>query len=104
MTTVEFYAANGLLTGFKASGHAGRAQSGQNIVCAFISSACEMAANTISEIIALPCETNVSPGLLEIKINGSAGAAQDVLNGLKLHLTELQKDYEKEINVICTEV
>lgn len=104
MTTVEFYSEKGVLTGFRASGHTGAAPKGQDILCAFISGACEMAANTVTEILSLPCEITVADGLLEIRITGGAAAAQDILNGLKLHLTTLQKDYTKEIKVICTEV
>lgn len=51
--------ASGDLIGFRISGHSGFAESGSDIVCASISSAAYMAANTITDIINISAEVDV---------------------------------------------
>ena len=63
-----------------------------------------MAANTVTEIIGADADADAEDGYLKLLIKKSANSAQDILNGLKLHLTELQKDYPENINVIISEV
>lgn len=104
MIKVKFYKADGILTGFEASGHSMSAPRGEDLICAFVSSACLMAANTVTEVIGLEAEAYAENGYLKLLVKHSANSAQDILNGLKLHLTELQKDYPENINVIISEV
>ena len=100
MINVKFFKADDVLIGFEAEGHSMSAPKGEDLICAFVSSACLMAANTVTEIIGADAED----GYLKLLIKKSANSAQDILNGLKLHLTELQKDYPENINVIISEV
>ena len=104
MIKIEFYKNGDMLTGFECKGHAGFADSGEDVVCAFISSACYLAANTITEIIKLDTRASATDGYMSLKIKESPQKAQDILNGLVLHLTELQKDYPNNIKVTITEV
>ena len=104
MIRIEFYKNGDMLTGFECKGHAGFADSGEDVVCAFISSACYLAANTITEIIKLDARASATDGYMSLKIKESPQKAQDILNGLVLHLTELQKDYPNNIKVTITEV
>lgn len=80
------------------------AEAGQDIVCAFVSSACFMTANTVTEVIGLDADASATDGYMRLAINESPVKAQDVLNGMVLHLTELQKDYPDNIKVIISEV
>ena len=50
MTRATFVRKDGLLCGFTLRGHAGAGVSGTDVVCAAISSAAYLAANTITEI------------------------------------------------------
>ena len=84
MISIEFYSGINGLCGFEATGHSMSADSGEDIICAFVSSACLMAANTVTEIIGLDCDAQ----------------SDDVLKGLRLHLTELSKQYPENIKVI----
>ena len=77
--------------GFEISGHAG-GSAGTDIVCAAVSSAVYMAANTVTD-----------DGHLKFSVGEENDSAAAVLDGLKLHLTELSKQYPKKIKVI-TEV
>lgn len=104
MIKVNFYKADNCLIGFEAKGHSMSAPAGEDLICAFVSSACLMAANTITDVIHLEAVAEADDGYLKLIIKNSANSAQDILNGLKLHLSELQKDYPENINVIISEV
>ncbi len=88
---------------FEISGHSGSAQSGQDIVCAAVSSSAYMAVNTITEILGQNVEADVKDGYMKVRLCGENKAAQDILKGLQLHITELSKDYPDFIK-ITTEV
>ena len=92
------------MEGFEAKGHSLTAPKGEDILCAFVSSACLMAANTVTEVVKAKASAIAEDGYLKLSIKDGAKSAQDILNGLLLHLTELQKDYPANINVIITEV
>ena len=92
MINVEFFSG---INGFSMS-----ADSGEDIICAFVSSACLMAANTVTEIIGLDCDAQSDDGYLKLMILENSAKAQDVLKGLRLHLTELAKQYPENIKVI----
>ena len=104
MIRINFFKSGEALTGFECKGHSMSAERGSDIICAFVSSACYMTANTITEIIGLEADTAVDDGYMRVEITGSKASAQDILNGMKLHLTELEKDYPSNIKVIITEV
>ncbi len=104
MIRIKFYKSDDLITGFECKGHSGTDESGQDIVCAFVSSACYLTANTVTEIIKLHAEASATDGFMRLNIKESPMKAQDILNGLKLHLSELEKDYPDNIKVSTTEV
>lgn len=104
MIKAEFYSADNILTGYKITGHSMSAPTGEDIICAFVSSAAFMAANTITEVCKAQASTAAHNGFMEVNVTDSAQNVQDILNGLKLHLTELEKQYPENINVIITEV
>ncbi len=76
------------------------ADAGEDIICAFVSSACLMTANTVTEVLGLDADARAEDGFLKLMILQDATSAQDILNGLKLHMTELEKDYPDNIKVI----
>ena len=88
---------------FTIKGHSGSAESGQDIICAAVSSAAYMAVNTITEILGEDVDANVSDGYMKIKLSGNNQTATDILRGLQLHIEELSKDYPDFIKII-TEV
>ncbi len=104
MITIKFFVKDGFLSGYEVTGHASGKASGENILCAFVSSACEMTANTITEVLHVPAKTKVDDGFLSVETKNSTKTVQIVLQGLELHLKELQKTYEKDINIIYSEV
>lgn len=100
MIEIEFYSGVNGLCGFKADGHAYSGEPGEDVVCAFVSSACLMTANTITEVLGLDADAQADDGYLKLMILENAAPAQDILNGFKLHMTELEKDYPQNIKVI----
>ena len=70
--------------------------SGINGLCGFEATA----ANTVTEIIGLDCDAQSDDGYLKLMILENSAKAQDVLKGLRLHLTELAKQYPENIKVI----
>lgn len=88
--------------GFEITGHAG-GNAGSDIVCAAVSSAVYMAANTVTDVINVHADISEQDGHFRFSVNAEDTSAAAVLDGLKLHLTELSKQYPKKIKVI-TEV
>lgn len=91
--------------GFEISGH-----SSDNcddlegkLVCSAVSSAAYLAANTIIEIVGDNCEAEVEDGFMRILVTNPCKTSISVLEGFKLHITELSKQYNKRIRII-TEV
>ncbi|MBR0536053.1 MAG: ribosomal-processing cysteine protease Prp [Clostridia bacterium] len=107
MIKAEFYhSKQGIPTGFNIKGHSGYAQAGADIVCASVSSAAYMAANTIIEIMGVKADASVDEnGEMTIHIpEESATKTKDILLGLQLHLKELSKQYPKNVTITITEV
>ncbi len=94
---------SGSLRGFELSGHAGSGVYGSDIVCAAVSSAAYMAANTVTEVLSVEADADVRDGYMKFSFSSGNSAAEAVLDGLELHLRELEKEYPKKLKVI-TEV
>lgn len=100
MIKIEFYSGINGLCGFEVNGHANLNEDGDDILCAFASSACLMAANTVTDVIGLDADAQSDDGYLKLMILENAAKAQDILKGLKLHMTELEREYPNNIKVI----
>ena len=104
MIRIEFSEVSGEITGFVCKGHSGLVESGDDILCAFVSSACFMTANTITDVIKLETDAASTDGYMRLQIKGSPTPAQDILRGLLFHMNELQKEYPDNIKVTISEV
>ena len=96
MIRVDFFTAkDGGLNGFQIKGHSGSAASGEDIVCAAVSSAAYLTANTVF----------VDDGEMALRLpKKSVSQCGDLLAGLKLHLLSLEEQYPENIHVNYTEV
>ncbi len=93
------------LRGFHISGHSGTAEKGQDILCAFVSSAAYMTANTITDIIRADADAAAEDGDMILKVaEKHLDPCQQILKGLKLHLSETEKQYPNNLKVLITEV
>lgn len=106
MISVKFFAAgkgSSRLAGFQVSGHSGI--QGESIVCAAVSSACYMTANTITDVLLIDADISLRDGLMKLKVgNDEADKAQAVLQGLQLHLVQLAEQYPDKIRIQISEV
>lgn len=107
MIKVDFFTTKeGLLLGFDMYGHADYDDHGHDIVCAAVSSAAFLTANTISEIIKVPADININAsGGMYLKISAREESfCRDILLGFKLHMLNLEEQYPQNITVNYTEV
>ena len=105
MTRVKFLLKDEVLTGYDIIGHSSDDANDDagKIVCAAVSSAAYMTANTITEIIGDSCDINVDNAKMYVNVKNPSQKTVTILEGLRLHLTELSKQYSKRIKII-TEV
>ncbi|CDZ24332.1 hypothetical protein CCDG5_1218 [[Clostridium] cellulosi] len=108
MIKAQFFKVDDNYCGFSISGHAGYAERGHDIVCASVSSAVQMAANTVTEIIGADAAVKNVNGTISLKLDCNSGekteSAMSVIAGLRLHLLLLSKQYKGTISVYDTEV
>ena len=102
MTCVKFLADSKGLYGFEISGHSSVSCDDEigKIVCAAVSSAAYMTANTITEIIGDKAVAKVNDGEMFFSVKEPDIASVKVLEGFKLHLTELSNQYSSNIKII----
>ena len=82
---------------FTLKGHAG-GEEGTDIVCAAVSSAAYMAANTVTDVLGIKAEAEEADGYLHFSFSGSRPAA-DIIRGLRQHLEQLQAEYPHKIRI-----
>ena len=68
MTNIVFYRKNGNIVRYKVSGHTGKAEFGKDVLCSAISTATQMIAVGLSEILNLEPEIIVDDGYFELKM------------------------------------
>lgn len=97
---------DGELVGFEIEGHAENDVRGKDIVCAAVSSAAYMTANTITDVIRATAKIEVMDfGRMYLKIDkSSAASCHDIMQGFRLHITSLEEQYPKNIVVNYLEV
>ena len=107
MINVDFLVDDkGFILGFQINGHSGFAENGSDIVCAAVSSAAFMTANTITDVLKINAETFVDNlGKMFFKIKNEISiSCKDILLGFKLHMISLEEMYPENITVNYMEV
>ncbi len=105
MISAEFFLREDHLVGVSVRGHAGYASYGNDVVCASVTSAVELTANGITEILKIPASVGVFEN--EVRVDLPAGAGLDAerfLQALRLHLALLQQVYPENLQLTDTEV
>lgn len=69
MTNISFYKKNNLLLGFEVKGHTGKADKGQDLLCAQISTVAQLAVVGIKHVCKLKCFSEISDGYLKITVD-----------------------------------
>ena len=104
MIKVNFFLSDELIKGFEISGHSGSANAGEDIICASVSSAAYMTANTVTDVLFLSPEIEVEDGYMKLVLNEKMSEAQQILKGLRLHLESLAGDYPRNIKVTTSQI
>ena len=107
MTTLTFISDGSRIVGFDAAGHSGYAQSGQDIVCASVSSAVNLAAVTLNEVMGLAAAVHVDEKKAKVSLRLPGGLSptaestvQALLTGLMVYFSELQEQYPDNLEVL----
>lgn len=105
MITVEFLGTEPIL-GFHITGHSDMNPGGPEILCAAVSSAAYMTANTVTDVIGLDPELEVSDGDMYLRVLTETEAlrCRELFGGLRLHLSSLEEQYPKYLKVTYSEV
>ena len=86
--------------GFESKGHANFRKAGKDIVCAAISILTVNCANSIEEIAHVKCDVTEGDGYLKVTVRDfDNDNVQLFIESLKLGLTEIQKDYPKNLKL-----
>ena len=97
MTKVVFYEKDEKLTGFLIKDHSGYDDEGYDIVCASVSSAAYLTANTLTEIVGAKADIEVREAYFRFMLVDKFEESENHLKGLKLHLESLAGDYDEYI-------
>lgn len=102
MIQVHFFKSGKVYLGFSVSGHAGYADNGEDIVCASVSSAVQLTANGITEVLKLPAEVSAKGDTVRLKLRSETDSpvAQPFFEAFALHLELLSQEFEKTISFI----
>ena len=94
-------APGGAVLGFHISGHAGCGEAGQDIVCAAVSSAAYLVANTITDVLRVtPRTLEAGEGEMCLLIYGrDEPMCRALFAGLRAHLSGLAEQYPQAVKV-----
>ena len=107
MTTVTFLTEDARIIGFDVQGHSGWGESGEDIVCAAITSAVRLVEATVNDVMGLCAAVKVREADASISLRLPGGLSQSnestcqtLLTALMLYLTELHEEYPQHVLVV----
>ena len=107
MTTVTFLTEDARIIGFDVQGHSGWGESGEDIVCAAITSAVRLVEATVNDVMGLCAAVKVREADASISLRLPGGLAntaestcQNLLTGLMVYLAQLHDEYPDSIEVM----
>ena len=105
MISANFTKTEGKLIGFSISGHAGYDVFGKDIACASVTSAVQLTANAVTEVLKIKADVKVLENQIQLKLpKDCSERAFDFMEALLLHLEILSEDFEGSIKVKVSEV
>ena len=107
MTTITFQSQGSRVIGFDVQGHSGWGESGEDIVCAAITSAVRLVEATVNDVMGLCAAVKVREADASISLRLPGGLAntaestcQNLLTGLMVYLAQLHDEYPDNIEVM----
>ena len=104
MIRAEIYQSEKQFRGFRVTGHAGYAESGQDIVCAAVTSACMLAANIITDGFRISAEAGAEDNVMLCITDKPDEKAHAVLDMLVQQLDMIRGEYPDTITISFSEV
>lgn len=105
MISAEFYLKDEVLFGFSIKGHADFDDIGLDIVCASVSSAIELTANAITEILEVPAEVGAFENEIRLLLADCDNKeAINFLKALRLQLELISHEFNENIQITDLEV
>lgn len=101
MNKISFKTEDDLVLGFVLDGHCTADEEDEEgrLVCAAVSSAAYMTANTVTDIIGADCDIEVDESYMALEIKEKLAECQPILRGFILHLNSLAEQYENHIEI-----
>lgn len=105
MTKIEIFRKNGSIVGYKAVGHSGYADYGNDIVCAALSTALQIPLIGIQELLKENPKFEINEdGFLNVDLRKLSEKSKNEMNvsleSMYLFLKELSKQYPKNIKLV----
>ncbi len=102
MTTVKLIKTDGNIVGFDVSGHSGYAESGNDIVCAAVTSAVCLVETVINDSFMADAEVTVEPEIARIalRLDKPCETCRRVLEAFERHMCALCEEYPKYIKIL----
>ena len=104
MIRAEIYQSEKQFRGFRVTGHAGYAESGQDIVCAAVTSACMLAANIITDGFHISAKAGAEDNVMLCIADNADERADAVVDMLVQQLEMICDEYPGTINISYSEV
>ena len=100
MTKIIFFEIDKKFCGFQVKGHSGYAESGQDIVCSAISTACQMTLAGLKEVLKVDVNSVVQDGFMSVVVNRvDIEKAQDLFETLRITLEDIAENYSKFVKM-----
>jgi uncharacterized protein YsxB (DUF464 family) len=107
MTTVKFESDGNRLVGFTVSGHSGLADSGEDILCAAITSAVRLTECAVNDVLGLEASVKVRERDASISLKLPGGLSEEIdqvcqtlLAAMMLYFVQLSEEYPDNIIVL----
>lgn len=106
MIAAEFFKLKSSFVGFKISGHAEYSDNGCDIVCAAVSSAVQLSANTLTDFLFVDANVKASDNTIYLMIKNSdyEFIGDAVIRSLMMHLQLISEQFVNTILITDTEV
>ena len=107
MTTASFATDGSRIVSFTVKGHSGLAESGEDILCAAVTSAVRLTECAVNDVLGLEASVKVRErdAAITLRLPGGLGeenesTCQTLLTALMVYLTELHGEYPENIIVV----
>ncbi len=104
MILAEFSKKNNDYKGFRVSGHAGYADSGQDIVCAAVTTAVSFAANLITDGFGCKAEAEAEENAIVCKVKKPDSSANTIISMLVEQLRQISEEFPETVHITISEV